>query len=156
MSKKVLIAMDDSENAMRAVQFAAALIEKDSVITLFSVLQDYKSICEYNSPSLTPTFQRERAAFCAIEDEKKVLLEAASKEAARYLQSAGFAAENIKTQIQPLEKGTARDIVRKADSGFDVVVIGKRGISSASDFFFGSVSQKVLNGVKSASVLVVT
>ena len=77
MSKKVLIAMDDSENAMRAVQFAAALIEKDSEITLFSVLQDYKSICEYNSPSLTPTFQRERAAFCAIEDQKKVLLEAA-------------------------------------------------------------------------------
>jgi nucleotide-binding universal stress UspA family protein len=156
MSKKVLIAMDDSENAMRAVQFTAALIEKDSEITLFSVLQDYKSICEYNSPSLTPTFQRERAAFCAIEDGKKVLLESAAKEAAQYLQSAGFAAEKIKTQLQPFEKGIARDIIRKADSGFDVVVIGKRGISSASDFFFGSVSQKVLNGVKSASVLVVT
>ncbi len=156
MSKKVLIAMDDSDNAMRAVQFTAALIEKDSEITLFSVLQDYKSICEYNSPSLTPTFQRERAAFCAIEDEKKVLLEAAAKVAMRYLQSAGFPEEKVKIQVQPLEKGTARDIIKKADSGFDVVVIGKRGISSAADFFFGSVSQKVLNGVKSASALVVT
>lgn len=156
MSKKVLIAMDDSENAMRAVRFAADLLDKDSDITLFSVLQDHKSICEYNSPSLTPTFQRERATFCSLEDQKKGLLEAAALEACRHLSSAGFSEACIHRKIKSLEKGVARDIINMADSGFDVVIIGKRGISAASEFFFGSVSQKVLNGVKSASVLVVT
>lgn len=156
MSKKVLIAVDDSENAKRAVDFAAGLLDKNSEITLFSVLQDHQSICEYNSPSLTPTFQRERAAFCALEDQKKALLETASQEARRSLLAAGFDENRVVTRIQPLEKGVARDIVKAADAGFDVIVIGKRGISAASDFFFGSVSQKVLNGVKKASVLVVT
>ncbi len=156
MNKKVLIAVDDSDNARRAVAFAAGMLDKDSDVTLYSVLQDHKSICEYNSPSLTPTFQRERAAFCALEDQKKALLETASQEAQRVLAAAGFSEDRIQIKIQALEKGVARDIVKKADSGYDVVVIGKRGISAASDFFFGSVSQKVLNGVKSASVLVVT
>ncbi|MFO8112955.1 MAG: universal stress protein [Desulfosalsimonadaceae bacterium] len=156
MSKKILIAMDDSENAMRAVKFAGDLLDKDSDITLFSVLQDHKSICEYNSPSLTPTFQRERAAFCALENQKKELLETAAKEASRYLLSTGFEEGKIHSKIVPLEKGVARDIIKKADSGYDVVVIGKRGISSASEFFFGSVSSKVIQGVKNASVLVVS
>ncbi len=156
MSKKVLIALDDSENAKRAVTFAAGVLDKSSEVTLFSVLQDHKSICQYNSPSLTPTFQRERAAFCALEDQKKVLLETASQQARQELAAAGFSEDRIHIKVKPLEKGVARDIVNKADAGYDVVVIGKRGISAASDFFFGSVSQKVLNGVKSASVLVVT
>lgn len=156
MTKKVLISVDDSENAMRAVAFAVSLLEKDAEITLFSVLQDYKSICDYNSPSLTPTFQRERAAFCAVEDQKKGLLENAVKEARRQFLTAGFAEDRVRTKVKPLEKGVARDIIKEADSGHDVVVVGKRGVSGASDFFFGSVSQKVLNGVKTASVLVVT
>ncbi len=156
MSKKVLVAMDDSANAMRAVKFAGDLLDKDSDITLFSVLQDHKSICEYNSPSLTPTFQRERAAFCELENQKKDLLETAAKEASRYLLSTGFDKGKIHSKIQPLKKGVARDIIKMADSGFDAVVIGKRGISSASEFFFGSVSSKVIQGVKKASVLVVS
>lgn len=156
MAKKVLISIDDSENAMRAVTFASGLLDKNAEITLFSVLQDSKSICEYNSPSLTPTFQRERAAFCALEDQKKALLENAAESARKELVSAGFGDDNVHVKIQPLEKGVARDIIKIADGGYDAVIIGKRGISSATDFFFGSVSQKVLNGVKNASVLVVT
>ena len=155
MAKKVLISIDDSENAMRAVTFASGLLDKNSEITLFSVLQDSKSICEYNSPSLTPTFQRERAAFCALEDQKKALLETAAENARNELLSAGFGENHVDIKIQPLEKGVARDIIKKADAAYDLVIIGKRGIASATDFFFGSVSQKVLHGVKNASVVVV-
>ncbi|MCF8069770.1 MAG: universal stress protein [Desulfobacterales bacterium] len=36
------------------------------------------------------------------------------------------------------------------------MVIGRRGLSNMKDFFLGSVSQKVLHGVKIASVLSVT
>ena len=156
MSKKVLMSIDDSENAARAVKFAAEVLDKSSEITLFSVLLDTQSICEYNSPSLTPTFQKERAAFCSIEDQKKELLSEAAQSAKKQLVSSGFAEDRISIEVVPREKGVARDIIKRADAAYDVVVIGKRGISAASDFFFGSVSQKVLNGIKQASVLVVT
>ena len=40
MDKKVLVAIDDSENAMRAVEFIANSFTKDNKITLFNVIQD--------------------------------------------------------------------------------------------------------------------
>lgn len=119
-------------------------------------MPDYKSISEYQSPSLTPTFERERAAFRALENQKKGLLEAAQKEARRILLSAGFAEDQVQMKIQRLEKGIARDIIKMADADFDVLVLGKRGVSASSAFFLGSVSQKVLHGLKTASVLVVS
>ena len=156
MDKKILIAMDDSDNAMRAVEFAAGLFDKNSYITLLSVLPDYKSIREFDSPSLTPTFQRERSAFSVIESQKKDILKEALRKAHKKLLSAGFAEDRVQWKIQSLEKGIARDIIRQADSGFDAVVLGKRGLRASSAFFFGSISQKVLQGVKSASLIVVS
>jgi len=156
MEKNVLIAIDDSENAMRGVNFVAGLFGKDIHVTLFSVLHDTETICEYNSPSLTPYFRTERESFCALEEKKKKLLESAVEAARCCLVNAGLPAELIKVKIEPRSKGIARDIIREADSGYDVVVLGKRGISGVQEFFFGSVSQKVINGVKNASVLVVS
>jgi nucleotide-binding universal stress UspA family protein len=125
-------------------------------VLLLSVAPDFRRICEYNSPGLTPTFQRERSAFCVLENQKKALLEAALKEGHRELVNAGFDLSRIETKLHVLEKGVARDIIKTADSGFDVVVIGRRGVSAPSAFLLGSVSQKVLGGVKKASVFVVS
>lgn len=155
MGKKVLIAIDDSENAMRAVTFVAETFSKDSEVTLFNVLQDTESICAYNSPSLTPYFQKERETFCSLEHKKKELVDNATEGARRSLVSAGFETGRVHVKTVLRTKGVARDIIREADSGYDVVVVGKRGLSAVQEFFFGSVSQKVLNGVKNASVLVV-
>ena len=53
------------------------------------------------------------------------------------------------------KKGIARDIIDEARNGYDTVVMGKRGLSGIKEFFLGSVSQKVLNGAKDVSVLLV-
>ena len=38
MAKKILVAIDDSENALRAVEFVANTFTPDNRITLFNVL----------------------------------------------------------------------------------------------------------------------
>ncbi len=50
MANNVLIAFDDSENAVRAVTFVASHFTRDSSIMLFSVIPDSESICAMNSP----------------------------------------------------------------------------------------------------------
>ncbi len=50
MGKKVLIAFDDSENAMRSVKFVAEHFACDAGVTLFSVLEDTQTLCSMNSP----------------------------------------------------------------------------------------------------------
>lgn len=155
MGKKVLIAFDDSENAMRAVDFVAGSFARDSDITLFSVIEDTQTLCAMNSPELTPYFKSEQQAFCSLEDKKRELIEAAIAAAKRCLVNSGFDPARVRVKTQQRSGGVARDIVKEAESGYDVVVIGRRGVSALQDFLFGSVAQKVLQGVKHAAVVAV-
>ena len=45
--------------------------------------------------------------------------------------------------------------VNPGRSGYDLIVLGKRGLSGVKEFFMGSVSQKVLSLVNDVSVLLV-
>jgi len=63
MGQKILVAFDDSENAMRAVEFIATSFTKEQEITLFSVIPDTAAICDMNSPSLTPYFISKQTEF---------------------------------------------------------------------------------------------
>ncbi|MFO7930932.1 MAG: universal stress protein [Thermodesulfobacteriota bacterium] len=155
MGKNVLIAFDDSENAMRAVNFAAEHFLRDQDITIFSVLEDTQSLCEMNSPELTPYFKTEQKAFCDLEDKKRRLIESAIEAARRCLIDGGFDPDRVKTKTQKRTGSVAKDIIAEAGSGYDVVVIGRRGGAALQDFLFGSVAQKVLNGLKDISVVTV-
>lgn len=155
MAKNVLIAFDDSENAMRAVNFAAKHLARDENVTLFSVIEDSQSLCEMNSPELTPYFKSEQQAFCTLEDKKRELIEKAIEAARRSLIDSGFEPDRVKTKTQKRKASVAKDILAEAESGYDAVIIGRRGVSAIQDFLFGSVSQKVLNSIKNAAVVAV-
>ncbi|SPD75390.1 UspA domain protein [uncultured Desulfobacterium sp.] len=155
MEKKVLLAIDDSENAMRAVDSVARTFTHDHRITLFSVIQDTAVICDMYSPELTPYFMSEKNAFCALETKKRELLNQAQEKARNILLGAGFEEKNIRSKVETCRKGVARDIIEESKSGYDIVVLGRRGLSGIKEFFLGSVSNKVVTAVKDAAVLVV-
>jgi nucleotide-binding universal stress UspA family protein len=155
MSKRILIAMDDSENALRAVREVAETFTPESQVTLFSVLPDTAALCEMNSPELTAYFQSQQVVFCALQDQKKRVIEAALERARQELVAAGFDAGRIVLKAQQRKHGVARDIVAEARQGYDLIVIGRRGMSGIQEFFLGSVSQKVLHAAQDISVLMV-
>ena len=155
MKKKILVAIDDSENALRAVEFVADTFNPPHRITLFSVIPDTAFVCDMHSPELTPYFLSQRDVFCSIEDKKRDLIEGAIKKAKEILTKAGFEERNIEVKIGTKKSGVARDIITEANLGYDIVVLGKRGLSGIKEFFIGSVSQKVINSVKDVSVLLV-
>lgn len=156
MSQKVLIAFDDSENAMRAVEYAARILAKDCRITLFSVVQDTASICDLHSPELTPYFKAQQDSFCALEEKKRQLISSAALKAKEILAANGFREDQIQLRSEAKKKGIARDIVAEAQSGYDLVVLGRRGLAGIRDFFMGSVSQKVLSLAQDLPILVVS
>ena len=155
MAKKILVAFDDSDNAMRGVEFITQSLTRDHEITLYSVLPDTAAICEMYSPELTPYFLSQRDAFCSIEDKKKDLVEEAAEKARELLRKAGFEEKNITLKVETQKKGIARDIINEASSGYDAVVLGRRGLSGIKEFFLGSISQKVLHSARNVSVLLV-
>jgi nucleotide-binding universal stress UspA family protein len=155
MDKKILVAIDDSENAIRAVEFVADSFTKDNNITLFNVIQDTAALCEMNSPELTPYFKSEQSSFCLLEEKKKELVNQAVEKAKQILMDAGFDENHITVKSEPKKGGVARDIVKEAESGYHVIVMGRHGMSGIKDFILGSISQKVFHSAKNISVLFV-
>jgi nucleotide-binding universal stress UspA family protein len=155
MKQNILIAFDDSENAMRAVAFVADTFSPDNSITLFHVLQDTAALCEMNSPELSSYFLSQQTAFCALEDQKKELVDEAMQKARAVFVEAGFNGSDIRLKIEPKKIGVAGDIVDEAQSGYRIIVVGRRGLSGIREFIMGSVSQKILHAAKELSVLMV-
>jgi len=155
MGKKLLVAFDDSKNAMRAVEFVVNYFSPDNHVTLFNVIPDTAALCEMNSPELTPYFISQQDSFCILEEKKKSLVAKAQKNATERLVTAGFEKKNIAVKSEIKQSGVARDIIKEARSGYDVIVLGRRGVSGIKDFILGSISQKVFNLAKDISVLVV-
>lgn len=155
MSKKLLLAFDDSENAMRAVKFLIDSFERDCRITLFGVVPDTEALCKMDSPALTPYFRSQQSAFCTLEDKKRELVNTAMQAAAKVLTEAGFHEENISLKLESKKSGVARDIVNEARSGYDAIVIGRRGLSGIKDLILGSTSHKVFELAKDISILVI-
>ena len=155
MEKNILIAFDDSQNAIRAVQYIADNFTSGSHITLFSIVTDSASLCEMNSPELTPYFKSQQSNFCMLEDKKKELLENALDKAKSILLDSGFNESNISIKMNAKKRGVARDILDEAASGYDLLVMGRRGLSGIKEFFLGSISQKVFSLAKNISVLIV-
>lgn len=155
MGRKILVGFDESENAMRAVEFVAKSFTSDHEVTLFHVVLDTAAICSLNSPELVPLFLEHQVQFCSLEDKKKELVSQGMEKAKQLLVDAGFQDKNIHFKVQTKKKGVARDIAVEAHTGYDAVVLGRRGLSGIEEFILGSVSQKVLHGAKNISVILV-
>lgn len=156
MEKKILVAFDDSENAMRGVEFVAKAFTRDHKVTLLSVIPDTSAACEIFSPELTTYFLSQREVFCSMQDKKTELVKEAVTKARELLVKSGFPEENISAKVVAQKKGIARDILEEAGQGYDSIVIGRRGLSAIKQFLLGSVSQKVIHSAGDISVVLVS
>jgi len=145
VKRKILIAMDDSDNALRAVSFVAEAFDSESEIVLLSVVPKITAACELNADTLAAHFKSQQAAFCQVEEEKEKLLREALGKGKQMLLDAGYEDGKIR-----------RDIVSEAERlDVDLIVLGRRGLSGIKEFFLGSISQKVLQLCKDRSALLV-
>lgn len=155
MTQKILVAIDDSENALRAAEFVARHFSQANHITLLNIMLDTAALCNMDSPELIPLFKSQQTSFCSLEDKKRELVEQAMKKAKGILLSAGFSSDQLTTKIENKRHSVAKDILEEAKDGYDLIVMGRRGVSGIKEFFLGSTSQKVFNGAREISVLIV-
>lgn len=150
---KILVGLDESENALRAVEFVAHNFKPEHQVTIFSVFLEASVIYESISPGY---FLSEQKSFCEMEDRKRNLLREAQENAKRILLRAGFQEKNITAKMRPKGRSIAEEIIHEAAEGYQLIVLGRRGLSRISEFFLGSISQKVLHGSKDATIMLIS
>jgi nucleotide-binding universal stress UspA family protein len=156
MPQKILIALDGSEISSKIVEFSAKTVSENSVITLFSVVPNVDLLCELDPPFIKGFAPEQYPDYCrSIQDEKRRLLEETLETGRIFFLNAGFKAESMSTKIEVMKYDVALTIIEEARTGYDLIILGRRGHSGLKKFLLGSVSQKVIQAVKDISVLIV-
>ena len=136
---KVLVAIDESENSDRALEFALGLSEKfEAAITILNVSESFAI-----NPNVSETMTSASASMAEVaKDINKIHEDFLSKAVAR-----AKAAKPI-LEISSIQKqgDTAIEIVQTAkDGGFEIIVVGHSGQGKRrmQEFLMGSISEKV-------------
>ncbi|MEJ5243961.1 MAG: universal stress protein [Desulfomicrobiaceae bacterium] len=156
--KRVVVAVDGSDNAWRAVEYVAAmlggvpgvqvcvlLVERLPSRDLFASQVAWEATCQVH---------RERAR--AFVDRCRQRLEAANLAVETVVINSCAAVENEAGAVCSLGTSIARDIIAFQEQGqYGTVVVGRRGVSRAEEFLFGSVTTKVTHLARNCAVWVV-
>ncbi len=150
-SKRVLIALDSSENALRAADHASFMLSgTDYEVTLFHSKRHLRRFVPQEviqaAPELEELWKNKAGEEIApyMKKAKEMLLEAGLTEA------------QINTKVVDGSRSAASDILKEARSiGCGTIVLGRQGRSGMKEFLMGSITSKVLQDCAGMAVWVV-
>jgi len=154
-AKKILVAVDLSNHSLNAVKYVASqCAPKDLRVTLMFVV-----------PTAPETFwdlekddffkERMKGKYAQWKRETKKKGQAFLDDAKSILVKAKFSENKVGLILRERKVGIARDILKECTQGYDAVVVGRKGLGKLEDVFLGSVSTKIVQGVKDIPVWVV-
>ena len=152
--KRMLLAVDGSENSLEIVRYVAKIPAfREMATVLFNVRsqipEGYWDL-EKNS-SVAWRIGEARV----WEKEHDRVIQGCVQKAEKILQVAGFSKESIEVKIHNRKSGFARDIAKEAERGYDGVLVGRKGISNLKDLVLGSIATKLIEKVSFTPILVV-
>jgi nucleotide-binding universal stress UspA family protein len=150
-SKDVLLAVDNSENAMRAVDHAGFMLAGTDVnVTVFHSKRDLRRFVPKEVLQEFPGVQKfwQKKAGDVVAPYMKKALE--------MLIQAGLAESQISVRLVDGSRSAARDILDEAEeNAMGTIVLGKKGHSDVEDYSMGSTTKKVLDRASDMAVCIV-
>jgi nucleotide-binding universal stress UspA family protein len=147
-NRNVLLAVDDSENAHRAVAYAAFMLGglEGFRVTLLHVIAE-----------------PEEDYFARVEEKEKWLNDYRRKigsllsEYRRELIAAGFSEKAVEIRLPQRHcPSIAECILKELElTEYGTIVVGRQGLSRKEEFLFGSVSSKIVGHSRNCTVWVV-
>ncbi len=140
MLNKVLVPLDGSELAERALEYALKIVANDGTLFLLQVVYVPDEIVTgaYTIPMTVPSSNYEQAVSQALEHAEAYLKEIKLK-----IEEADLTIELI------TEYGEAASLITEVakERDVDAIVISTHGRSGVGKWLFGSVTQRVLNAL---------
>jgi nucleotide-binding universal stress UspA family protein len=146
--RRILVAVDNSENAERAILYVADFLRGVSGfhVTILTVIpeppEDY--------------FETETERNSWLEEQKSEATRMLDKYRQILIQS-GFVEDKVETIMDIRECPSVADCIIDVQQRLKccTIVIGRRGISKREEFIFGSTSNKIMHSGKNCAVWVI-
>jgi nucleotide-binding universal stress UspA family protein len=148
VERHILIAVDSSDNARRAVLFVGDFFGcyEGFQVTLLHIILEPEATFFRNNNERTKWLASQR------EEARKVM-----KEYKNILTDAGFPEDKINVRIDSMRAPSVADCIIKEQEEMKccTIVIGRRGISKKEEFIFGSTSNRIIHEARKCAVLVI-
>ena len=140
-SNRVLVAIDSSDNALRAVDHVGFMLAgTDAPVTLFHTMRHLRRFVPQEVLDEAPELEELWKTKAGQE------IEPFMNKAKEMLLQAGLNESQITKKVVDGSRSAASDILDEArNNGYGTIVMGRRGLSGVREFFMGSVSSKVLH-----------
>lgn len=146
---RVLVGIDGTEQGINAVRYLAAVLGGSSNCKVRLMAVHLPLVQE--DPSRAEEVKRR-------DIEQRLALEEHLSQAHRILVEARLAPENLSTELVEADgsRGVGQVLMdAQREGGYGTVVVGRRGMTKAEEFLFGSVSSTVVHQATDCCVWVV-
>jgi nucleotide-binding universal stress UspA family protein len=147
-NKNILIAVDESENARRAVSYVGQLLGGISgfQVMVLHVIPDPE---EDYFPD-----QKEKDNWLAITKQR---VDTMLSDYQQMLIKAGFSENSVsvKSTLRYCPSMAECILAERDQTRYDTIVVGRHGVSRREEFLFGSISSKIVNHAKNCTIWVV-
>ena len=147
-NKNILIAVDESENARRAVLYVAQLLEgaERFRVTILHVInepeEDYFPTTDEKEKWLS---QYKKKVDKMLEDYRQILIQ----------RDFDQSAVSVRSTLRYCPSMAQCILEERDETEYSTVVVGRQGLSRSEEFLFGSVSSKIVNYARNCTVWVV-
>ncbi len=156
---KLLIALDSSKGAWRAVEYVAETFGKTPgvQVTLLHILSGLPPAYWDDGHVLQDKEREARKRLVAgWQHEQEKQWQDLVNKAHQRLTAAGVAKGALTNKFKPKYFDVSDDILDEAKTGaFDTIVMGRRGLGKAKALLLGSVTSKVVDNAKGIAVTIV-
>lgn len=152
--QKVLVAVDGSEQSLRAIRYAAGVFPPDRThIVLFHVQVQLFDL--FSDLDAYPHYKRRVTGLKRWATEQKKDICQSMDSAMVYFKKKGFPESAITVKTPAKKLGIAQDIVKESYDGYHAIVVGRIGWSRFKDWLIRSTAMKLVSKIKHIPVVVV-
>ncbi len=131
--EKFLIALDETETSLKAVEYVGRMTQSLANVSI-CLLHIY--------PEPPPDYSHSGGSLNAYKATREIRAEEIFVQAEQILINGGISLESVSRDVHMAEGKTISQAVLEVQKkgGYGTVVTGKRGVSKAEEFLFGSIS----------------
>jgi nucleotide-binding universal stress UspA family protein len=147
--KKILIGVDNTPTSNQGVEYVARIA---------GGLPGVRMCLLHVYPEPPPDYYSGGGTLDSYRRDKEKKAEQLMKECDGILQQAGVNGKSISHEIRMADQKTISETILtcQQEGGYGTLVVGRRGVSKAEEFLFGSISSALIHHAKQCTVWVVS
>lgn len=153
--KRVLLAVDGSDQALEAVRYIGSVVAPaHAEIVLFHVGSGFPQV--YWDMGRNPLYDSKKNKVKGWLADNQLVMGEFKEKAFKILSNWGFGPQAIQVKTQTEKTSVLVDIIQESYQGYSAVVVGRTGVSWLKDVFTGSLAYKLVEKIKHIPTVVVS